>query len=141
MTCQAIRPVSEDLYSYEPQPRLVGGRHRESGRLVFPLPSGPEAVFFEPVLLSRNGRLWSFTVQRFRPKSPPYTGPEQFQPYAVGYVELPSELIVEARLSGVAFEDLSIGMPMELVVVPFAQDPDGTCVTTYAFRPVREACQ
>ena len=35
-----------------------------------------------------KARLWSWTVQRFRPKSPPYAGPVAFEPYAVGYVDL-----------------------------------------------------
>ena len=49
--------------------------------------------------LARRGTLWSWTIQRFRPKSPPYTGPEEFEPYGVGYVELPGEVRVEARLT------------------------------------------
>ena len=51
-------------------------------------------------LLARRGTLWTWTVQRFRPKSPPYAGrPEEFEPYGVGYVELPGEVRVEARLT------------------------------------------
>jgi uncharacterized OB-fold protein len=68
-------------------------------------------------------------VQRFRPKAP-YVGPEDFEPYGVGYVELPGEVRVEARLTVADPARLRIGMPMELVVVPFG---DGV---TYAFAPV-----
>jgi uncharacterized protein len=92
--------------------RLRGGRHRESGRIVFPFPASGDA--YEPIALAREGALWSFTVQRFRPKSPPYAGPEDFEPYAVGYVELPGEVIVESRLVGIAFDDLRIGLPLRL---------------------------
>jgi uncharacterized OB-fold protein len=59
----------------------------------------------------------------------------EFQPYGVGFIELP-EGRVEARLEGNVDQELRIGMPMELTVVPFAQDEDGTEVLTYAFRPV-----
>ncbi len=90
--------------------------------------------------LPNRGQLWSYTVQRFAPKSPPYAGPVPFEPFALGYVELAGALIVESRLIDVAFEDLRIGMPLELAVVPFRTDPDGTLVTTFAFRPLRE-CQ
>jgi len=38
------------------------------------------------VELPPSGTLWSYTVQRFRPKSPPYRGPEPFEPYALGYI-------------------------------------------------------
>ncbi len=94
--------------------RLLAGRRVADGRLVFPFPAPGADAGFEPYALSDRGGLWSFTVQRFRPKSPPYAGPEQFEPYAVGYIELPGEVIVESRLVGVTFEDLHIGMPMRL---------------------------
>lgn len=88
--------------------------------------------------LGRCGRLWSFSVQRFRPKSPPYAGPETFEPYAVGYVEIPGVVIVESRLTGVSFDALRIGMLMQLTTVPFAEDADGTAVMTYAFEPAQD---
>jgi uncharacterized protein len=100
--------------------RLRGGRHRSSGRIVFPCPASSEA--YEPVALAREGTLWSFTVQRFRPKSPPYAGPEEFAPYAVGYVELPGEVIVESRLVDIAFDDLRIGLPLRLTTEPLLID-------------------
>lgn len=135
----AKRPIAEGLFTDEAEPRLIGGRRLSDGRIVFPMPSGGEAVFYEPVPLSRKGTLWSWTVQRFRPKSPPYAGPEAFEPYAVGYVELPGEVIVESRLADVAFDRIHSGMAMELVILPFTSDPDGTIVTTYAFRPAGES--
>ena len=137
MTIEWMRPVAEGLFTADPTPCLIAGRHRDDGRLVFPRPAGSEAALFEPVYLSRVGILWSYTIQRFRPKSPPYAGPETFEPYAVGYVELPGEVIVESRLCDVELDGLSIGAAVELTLVPFATDPDGTHVMTYAFRPVR----
>jgi uncharacterized protein len=132
------RPLAAGLLTEEMEPRLIGGRHRASGRIVFPCPQGSEGADYEPVPLSRTGKLWSWTIQRFRPKTPPYAGPDAFEPFALGYVELPGETIVEARLTDVAFEALGVGMPMRLTVVPFNTDADGTTVTTYAFRPDRE---
>ena len=44
--------------------------------------------------------------------------------------------MVETRLTEADPEQLEIGMEMELVVVPFRTDPDGTEVVTYAFAPV-----
>ena len=85
-----MRAIAEGLFTDETPPRLIGGRDRVSGRIVFPCPPGTE---FEPVPLGRHGSLWSFTVQRYRPKSPPYAGPEAFTPWAVGYVELPGDSI------------------------------------------------
>lgn len=79
--------------------------------------------------------MWSWTVQRFRPKTPPYKGPEEFEPFAIGYVELPGATIVESRLADVAFDDLRIGMPMKLTAVPFTTDDEGRQVMTFAFIP------
>lgn len=126
-----MRPIAQGLFTDEMPPRLIGGRNRATGRIVFPCPPSDE---FEPYPLRRDGLLWSFTVQRYRPKSPPYAGPDAFRPWAVGYVELPGETIVEARLSGVAFEDIAIGMPLELTQVPLdptAEEP----VMIHAFGP------
>lgn len=129
------RPLAEGLVTDEPQPRLIGGRHRADGRIVFPMPQGGEGSDYEPIALSPTGTLWSWTVQRFRPKTPPYVGPDAFEPYAVGYVELPGQVIVESRLTGIAFDALEVGMHLRLTIVPFMIDAHGATVTTFAFRP------
>jgi len=127
-----MRAIAEGLFTDEPSPRLVGGRHRESGRIVFPCPDGSD---YEPWPLRREGSLWSYTIQRYRPKSPPYAGPEAFAPWPVAYVELPGETIVEARLANVGFDDIRIGMPLELTFIPLdpaAAEP----VMIHAFQPL-----
>jgi uncharacterized OB-fold protein len=123
---------------------LIGGRRRADGCYVFPLPSGASAAPFERVRLGRTGTLWSWTVQRFRPKSPHYAGPSEskpFVPYAVGYVELPGQEIVESRLKVEDFSALRLGLPMEVVAETFAAGEDGNTVVTYAFRPVAETAR
>jgi uncharacterized OB-fold protein len=92
------------------------------------------------VELADRGTLFTFTTQRFLPKEP-YTGPEteeNFAGYALGYVELPGEVLVEARLTESDPAKLRIGMPVQLVVVPFRRDADGNEVMTYAFAPASE---
>jgi uncharacterized OB-fold protein len=54
----------------------------------------------------------------------------------VGYVELPVGVRVVTRLVEVDRADVQIGMELELVIVPFRTDADGTEVLAYAFRPV-----
>lgn len=127
------RLIDESLIRPGSSPRLIGGRHKETGKIVFPFPSGLEGASYDTYPLAGRGTLWSWTVQRFRPKSPPYAGPEAFTPYAVGYVALDDELIIESRLDGLAFDAIEIGMPLELTLVPYTNDPDGTPVLTYAF--------
>lgn len=114
---------------------LLAARDRGDGRLIFPAPGDVDSERFEPVALPRTGRLWSWTVQRFRPKSPPYAGPETFEPYAVGYVALGDAIIVEGRLTGAPFDGFAIGMPMRLVAEPFSL-ANGERRTTFAFAPV-----
>lgn len=126
-----MRAIAQGLFTDENPPRLVGGRNTASGRIVFPCPPGRD---YEPWPLGRDGTLWSYTVQRYRPKSPPYAGPEDFEPWAVAYVELPGETIVEARLTNVALDAIRIGMPLELTFIPLdpaAADP----VMIHAFQP------
>lgn len=115
-------------------PALRGSRCRDCGAHTFPRQDGcPRCTGSgtEDVALSRTGTLWSWTSQGFRPK-PPYTGAAEHEPYAVGYVELPGQLIVESRLVETDPGRLEIGMPVELALVPFRTDADGP-VHTFAF--------
>lgn len=65
--------------------------------------------------LARRGTVWAHTVQRFAPKSPPYVpAAEGFAPFAVGYVELPDGVRVEAVLERVGAEGLD-DVEVELV--------------------------
>lgn len=134
MSVTAPPPIDARIMSLDPdgQPTLFAARNRETGRLVFPPSDDAELYALEP--LPRQGRLWSWTVQRFRPKSPPYAGTEAFQPYAVGYVALPGALIVEARLTGAPLDGWRIDMPVRLVAETFEM-ADGSLRTTYAFAP------
>jgi uncharacterized protein len=118
-------------------PRLIAGRRKADGEMRFPMPQGPEADLYDPVELAREGRLWSYTVQRFRPKTPPYIGADDersFRPFAVGYVEFPGQVIVEGRILVDDFASLKIGQPMTVDLEEFATSTRGA-VTTYAFRP------
>jgi uncharacterized OB-fold protein len=103
------------------------------------VPEGAEAAHYEAVPLARQGKLWSYTVQGFRPKSPPYAGADDersFKPFALGYVELPSQVIVETRIETDAPQDLKIGQPMALCLQTFKTAPNGEDRLTFAFRPM-----
>lgn len=124
----ALTPIAPGLWTDEAEPRLIGGR-RANGEIVFPVPDGDAAALVEPVALSRHGTLWSWTTQGFEPKAP-YSGPQPFQPFLIGYVELPGEVIVETRIVDATPADMQIGMAMEFAVVAFDDSR-----STYAFRP------
>lgn len=116
---------------------LLAGRKKADGEMKFPMPAGPEAALYDPVELPPEGRLWSYTVQRFRPKTPPYIGADDdasFTPFAVGYVEFPGQVIVEGRILTDDPKLLKIGLPMTVVLERFPTSTRGE-VATYAFRP------
>ncbi|MBJ7336378.1 OB-fold domain-containing protein [Mycolicibacterium sp.] len=126
-------PVAERLFTWpSDEPRLIASER--DGVISFPAqPGDPER------LLGTRGTLWAFTTQQFRPPSPPYDGndtAESFEPYALGYVELPGELLIQARFTENDPAKLIIGQEMELRIVPYTTREDGTEVLTYAFAPV-----
>ena len=125
-------PIAPDLFRTNPRLCLIGGRHRQTRKWVFPLPADPA---YESGDLPDRGTLWSFTIQRISPKSPPYLGSEPFTPFAVGYIELPGALIVESRLTDAPFDSLRIGMWMELTTLELGEPGSGVAVQTFAFRP------
>lgn len=117
-------------------PGLIGGRSRSTGKYLFPVPeTAVRDADVELVELHRTGRVWSYTVQRFRPKSPPYDGPEQFEPYIVALIELPEQLIVASRLVGVAAEHVHIGLEVEFSPLEL-KSHDGAIRISHAFRPL-----
>jgi uncharacterized OB-fold protein len=145
MTGSRQIPVAEGLFTWpSDEPRLIGAQCADCGLVSFPAGSacqrcgGTDAT---DKLLSDRGTLWTFTTQDFRPPSPPYDGADTattFQPYALGYVELPGEVMVEARLTEPDPARLAIGQPMRLAIVPYSVSADGTQVMTFAFAPAGE---
>jgi uncharacterized OB-fold protein len=135
-------PVAEGIFTWPAdEPQLIGSRCKACGITTFPSQeSCPRCASPEMAeqLLARRGRLWAWTTQSFPPPSPPYSGPrgDAFVPFGVGYVELPGQVKVEARLTESDPERLVPGSEMELVVVPFRTDERGNEVVTFAFRPV-----
>jgi uncharacterized OB-fold protein len=131
-------PLAEGLFTWpSDDPRLLGSRCEECGTFTFPIHSGCPRCSSErmgTVELGARGSVWTWTTQGF-PPPPPYAGPAAFQPYYVGYVELPGELIVEAYLTGFDDRHPEIGDEVELRVVPFNRTDDGEEIVTFSFAP------
>ncbi|WP_233434611.1 OB-fold domain-containing protein [Nocardia yamanashiensis] len=118
--------------------RLRGGRCAACGDHHFPAASSCPRCGSADITVSRlatRGVLWSWTVQRFPPPSPPHVRSGDFEPFGLGYVELPGELIVESLLTESDPARLRIGMPMQLVAVHVPVE-NGATATTFAFSPL-----
>jgi uncharacterized OB-fold protein len=137
-------PFAPDVFTWPAEkPQLIGSRCRHCAAVTFPAQeSCPRCgeLGMERHLLPRRGTLWTWTTQDFLPKEPYASGetPETFRPFAVGLVQLGDEVRVESRLTLSDPADIDFGMDLELVVVPFRTDEDGTQVMAYAFAPYTE---
>ena len=136
------RPIDQHLFTWPANdPALLGSRCRVCHQYAFP--ANPSCRYcgkldVETVELPRRGRLWTWTIQRFMPKTP-YRSAETeatFVPFGVGYVELPGALRVETRLTENDPRRLRIGAEMALIIYTHRVDEDGTAVVNYAFRPL-----
>jgi uncharacterized OB-fold protein len=136
-------PAVEGWFTMDPErPSLLGTRCRACGSYFFP----PETVFcrnpacqgtaFEEVPLSRRGRLWSFTDNRYAPPAP-YVAADPFAPYAIAAVELEAEqmVVLGQVVSGLGVEALRTGMEMELALGTLFEDERNEYVV-WKWRPV-----
>jgi uncharacterized OB-fold protein len=125
-------PAVDDWFTMdEGAPQLMGARGTETGSYFWPTalavsanPAKPGEER-EPALLSRRGRLWSWTTNHYAPPEP-YVSPDPFVPYTVCAVELDAEkMVVLGQLATAADADaLAVGMDMELVLGPLYEDDD-----------------
>jgi uncharacterized OB-fold protein len=115
----------------EGAPRLVGRRGTVSGSYYFPPtvavspnPAAP-GEDTEEVLLSRRGRVWSWTTNHYAPPEP-YVAPDPFAPYTVVAVELAEEqmVVLGPLATGADPDALSVGAEVELVLGPLYEDDD-----------------
>jgi uncharacterized OB-fold protein len=90
--------------------------------------------------LPRRGTLVAWTTQAF-PPIVPYAGDEtgaSFEPFGVGLVQLDDVVRVDVRLTESDPAKLDFGMAVELRIIPFYTDEDGTEILTFAFAPVAD---
>jgi uncharacterized OB-fold protein len=120
----------------DPQDQVpIGSYCNDCGRLYFPqkrvCPNCMHIDRMETKELSRQGKLVSFTVS--------HVGPEGFEPpYASGWVDLPDGIRLFSLLTDCQpFEErLKLDMALEMVMDKITEDPDGTEVYGFKFRPL-----
>ena len=132
-------PIEEGLFTWpSDEPCLIGGRCKSCGTYFFPKfctlhKPGCQQREVEEVLLSRRGKLESYTVQYY-PPPPPFVSPEPFEPYAIGLVALPEGIEIPGMLTGVKIEDIKLHMDVELVVEKAWEDKEGNEALTWKWR-------
>ena len=119
----ALSPAVEGFFTLDPEPALLGTRCRTCGTYHFPAETffcrnpACDGTTLEQVTLSRRGKVWSWTMNRYA-APPPFPQTEPFEPYGVAAVELAEErMIVLGMLTG-DFERLKVGDEVELSVEP-----------------------
>ncbi len=135
---QNKRPFGEGFLNWpSKEPQLIAGRCKVCGTIFFPVKPAfhnPECSNreVEETLLSRQGKLISYTIHYYQP--PPPFRMEPFEPYAIGVAELPEKIQVIGMLCGAEFDDLKIGKTVELVTERLYDDEDGTEVHTWKWK-------
>ena len=136
------RWLGPELYSSDrPELTLEGSKCRECSAVTFPRQdSCPRCAGLDvaPHPLAREGSIWAVTVQRFAPKPPYLCPPDEFRPYAVAYVDLGGEVLVEGRVSMADGQTLRIGQPVRLVAESLV-DHAGELWQLFAFEPSGDA--
>ena len=134
-------PIQEGLFTWPSnQPQLIGGRCESCNTYFFPKFSiihkpGCKERQVKDVLLSRRGKLDTYTIQYY-PPPPPFKVPDPYVPYAIGWVALPEGVAVAGIITGCKLEDVKMHMDLELVVEPAWEDEEGAQALTWKWRAV-----
>lgn len=120
---------------------LIGATCPQCATYVFPPRANNcpnpacDSDVLEQVPLSRRGKVWSYTENRYAPPAP-YPATDPFEPFAIAAVELADEgLIVLGKVvEGTLAADLKVGMEMELTTMVLFTDAEGVERITHAWR-------
>jgi uncharacterized OB-fold protein len=127
---ESIKPILDGIFETGSSPSLLGGYCPACERKFFPAPAVcPQCLMpVESVQLSREGKIYSFTIIRIKP---PFGLP---QPYAVGYVDLEGDnLRIIGLLDPEKIDRLSVGKPVTVSVAPMGVDRCGEPCLRYFF--------
>jgi uncharacterized OB-fold protein len=142
MSKKPLAPAIAGWHTMAEQPHLIGSQCTQCDTYFFP----PQRQYcrnpacdrtdFHEVELSRTGRVWSYTNACYQPPLP-FVAAEPFEPYAIAGVQLEREqmVVLGQVVQGVGVEDLTVGMPMELVLETL-HETDEDIKVTWKWRPL-----
>lgn len=129
-----LRPLLDGAIAFDGDGRpaaLQGGRCRRCGAVTFPQKPICPGCWGEgtqdAAQLSKEGTLYTFTVVRNPP--PGFTAP-----YVLGYIDLPENLRVMARLEGEPPPGLAPGARVVIEIGAVVSDDDGATLVGPLFR-------
>jgi len=131
-------PALPDLFTWaEDGVRLVSAKCNSCGTYFFPAyhaqhRPGCSREGVENVLLSKVGKLASYTVQYYMPP-PPFKTQGDITPYPIGLVEFPEGIQVAGIVVGCELDKLKVGLDVETTTFTLYQDDEGRDVVTWAF--------
>jgi uncharacterized OB-fold protein len=134
--------VKEGLFtlpSDEDRGHLIGSKCRSCGEVFFGRTSSCsycQGVDMEQIRLSDSGKLYNFTVLRYKPPAPWKGVADPYQPFAAGFIELPEGVRILSIITDCDVDKLIPQMDMEVVVRKYYEDEAGNDVYTYMFRPL-----
>lgn len=145
MSNKPLAPAIDGWFTMAEQPQLIGSQCCHCDTYFFPAQNrycrNPDcdSTEFREALLSRTGRLWSYTNACYKPPAP-FVAAEPFVPYTIAAVELEREqmTILGQVISGVEVADLKVGMDMELVLETLHETEQDIKVT-WKWRPLAAA--
>ena len=116
---------------------LLASKCKNCGELFFPTKQGTictncQNEEFETVNLSPTGKIFTFSVVQVRP-------PEFYKgevPYALARIELPDGILIDSLVADCDFDQLNVGMEMELMIDKLYTNEEGKDVMTYKFKPL-----
>ncbi len=135
-------PAVEGAFTWpSTEPRFIASRCKQCGTVSFPKssvcrnPKCMKKTDVEESLLTRRGKLLSYTLICYTPP-PPFVAPQPFVPFPIGEVAFPEGIAIIGQLVGKKYEDLKIGMEVEMVVDKLFEDEKGDEVVGWKFRPI-----
>ena len=133
-------PALPDLFAITQEGvRLMSARCHSCGTFFFPRyheqhRPGCNRQGVENVLLNREGKLASYTIQFYMPP-PPFKTDKDITPYVIGLVEFPEGIQVTGIVLDCPHDRLKLGLSVETTLFTLYRDEKDQEVVTWAFRP------
>ena len=135
------KPALEDLFEIsEDGAQLMSAKCNSCGTYFFPASHhqhrpGCSREGVEDVLLSKKGKLATYTIQHYM-CPPPFKTMGDITPYGLGVVEFPEGISVAGLIVDSDLDALKIGLDMETTTYTLYHDEEGNDVVTWAFKVI-----